>query len=100
MYCDNRNFVFAALDCCGCFFVGSISSKTAKSKKAANNAAEDKYKYTGDLPLGLGMALTQNIPAMKVFAGLPEERRQDYINRAHNVSSRKEMAELVSTLLN
>ena len=46
------------------------------------------------------MALTQNIPAMKVFAGLPEERRQDYINRAHNVSSRKEMAELVSTLLN
>ena len=72
----------------------------ATSKKTADTAAEDKYKYTGDLPLGLGMALTQNIPAMKVFAGLPEERRQDYINRAHNVKSRKEMAELVSTLLN
>ena len=58
------------------------------------------YTYTGDLPLGLGMALTHNIPAMKVFATLPENERREYIRRAEELATRGEMADLVSTLLN
>ena len=68
-----------------------------QSKKSQRNT---DYTYTGDLPLGLGMALTHNIPAMKVFATLPEESRREYIRRAEGLSTRVEMADLVSTLLN
>ena len=57
------------------------------------------YSYSGDLPLGLGMALTHNIPAMKVFAVLPDKERQEYIKKANAISSAEEMRTLVASLL-
>lgn len=70
-----------------------------ENKKSKDHVSNTNYEYTGDLPLGLGMALTHNIPAMKVFAALPDSERQEYIARAHSVTSRKEMNELVQTLI-
>lgn len=50
-----------------------------------------------DLPMGFGMALAQNEPAMKKFESLSEEK-QDVIRRAHNVASKNEMRALVNGL--
>ena len=50
------------------------------------------------LPVGFGMALAMNTAAMKVFAAMPERKQQDVIERAHGVSSKREMQQLVSSL--
>jgi len=55
----------------------------------------DFYK----VPIGFGMALAQNTAAMNQYARLPEEQKQDILNRAHNVRSEKEMYSLVASLV-
>lgn len=52
------------------------------------------------IPLGLGMAFAQNMPAMEYFAALNETQKQNIIDRAHNVQSKKEMRELVRQMAN
>ena len=54
------------------------------------NFAEGK-----DMPLGLGMALAQNINAMEKFSALPEEQQQQMIAHVHEINSRKEMRSYV-----
>lgn len=54
----------------------------------------DFYK----VPIGFGMALAMNQPAMNVYAAMTGEQKQDILNRAHNVRSEKEMHELVASL--
>ncbi len=56
----------------------------------------DFYK----VPIGFGMALAMNQPAMNVYAAMDEALKQDILNRAHNVRSEKEMYALVATLAN
>lgn len=51
-----------------------------------------------ELPLGLGMALSQNEAAMQRFETLPDEEKQAVIQRAHAVSSKQEMDALVAGL--
>lgn len=50
------------------------------------------------LPLGLGMALTQQPGAMAAFAALSEQGQQAVIAQAHQVRSRAEMHALVASL--
>ncbi|MCD8026672.1 MAG: hypothetical protein LUF33_07040 [Clostridiales bacterium] len=52
------------------------------------------------VPLGFTMALAQNLPAMKVFANLPESQQQRCIDRAHFADSKEEMQRLVSDIAN
>ena len=54
----------------------------------------DFYK----VPIGFGMALTVNQPAMNAYAAMTEEQKQAIINKAHNVRSEKEMHDLVNSL--
>ena len=54
----------------------------------------DFYK----VPIGFGMALAMNQPAMDAYAAMPEGQKQAVLNRAHNVRSEKEMHELVASL--
>lgn len=54
----------------------------------------DFYK----VPIGFGMALAMNQPAMDAYAAMTEGQKQDILNRAHNVRSEKEMHELVASL--
>lgn len=56
----------------------------------------DFYK----VPIGFGLALSANTAAMNRYAHLPEERKQEILNLAHNVRSEKEMYSLVANLAN
>lgn len=53
-----------------------------------------------ELPLGFGMALAQNEAAMRRFESLSELEKQAVVQQTHNVSSKKEMQQLVSSLCN
>ena len=54
----------------------------------------DFYK----VPIGFGMALAMNQPAMNAYAAMTEEQKQAIINKAHNARSEKEMHDLVNSL--
>lgn len=56
----------------------------------------DFYK----VPIGFGMALAMNQPAMNAYAAMTEEQKQAILNKAHNVRSEKEMHSLVASLAN
>ena len=54
----------------------------------------DFYK----VPIGFGMALAMNAPAMEAYAAMTEQQKQAVINKAHNVRSEWEMHDLVVSL--
>lgn len=54
----------------------------------------DFYK----VPIGFGMELAMNAPAMAAYGTLTEPERQDILRKAHNVRSEKEMRSLVASL--
>ena len=54
----------------------------------------DFYK----VPIGFGMALAMNGPAMAAYAAMTEEQKQAILNRAHNARSEKEMHQIVASL--
>ena len=56
----------------------------------------DFYK----VPIGFGMALAVNEPAMNAYAAMTEEQKQAILNKAHNARSEKEMYSLVASLAN
>jgi hypothetical protein len=55
----------------------------------------DFYK----VPIGFGMALAMNQPAMDAYAAMTEPQKQDILNKAHNVRSEGEMHALVASLV-
>ena len=54
----------------------------------------DFYK----VPIGFGMALAVNEPAMNVYAAMTEQQKREILNRANNVRSEREMHDLVADL--
>ena len=54
----------------------------------------DFYK----VPIGFGMALAVNEPAMNAYSAMTEEQKQAIRNKAHNVRSEREMHDLVNSL--
>ncbi len=54
----------------------------------------DFYK----VPIGFGMALAMNQPAMNAYAAMTESQKQAILNKAHNVRSELEMHDLVASL--
>lgn len=50
------------------------------------------------IPLGLGMALAQNMDAMRTFSSMSESAMQDVIDRSRHVQSKQEMENLVNGL--
>ncbi|SHO52723.1 hypothetical protein [Anaerocolumna xylanovorans] len=59
---------------------------------------EKNYTDGPEIPLGLGMALAQNLNAMNYFASLDDSGKQQVINGTHSVSSKSEMKQYVSNL--
>lgn len=51
-----------------------------------------------ELPMGFGMALAQNEPAMKQFEALSAQEKQAIIEKTHSVTSKAEMRALVNSL--
>lgn len=54
----------------------------------------DFYK----VPIGFGMALAMNPPALNAYSAMTEEQKQGILNKAHNARSEKEMHSLVDGL--
>lgn len=50
------------------------------------------------VPIGFGMALAQNLNAMKHFSGMTEAEKEEILNRARDASSKKEMDSLIESL--
>ena len=51
-----------------------------------------------EIPVGLSMALAENLHAMERFRNMAEPERQEFINRSRNVGSKQEMRSLVADL--
>lgn len=51
-----------------------------------------------DIPMGLNMALAQNLAAMEYFANLSRERQQYIIDQTHNIHSKEEMRAFVDEM--
>lgn len=51
-----------------------------------------------ELPLGLSMALAENLHAMQTFSNMPEDQQRAFIKRSRNAESKQEMRDLVSGL--
>ena len=51
-----------------------------------------------NVPIGFGMALAENHPAMAAYAAMTEQQKRDILDRAHNVRSEREMYFLVESL--
>ncbi len=49
-----------------------------------------------DIPLGMGMAFAHNLSALTAFASMSSAEQEALIKKAHSVSSRDEMEELVN----
>ena len=47
----------------------------------------DFYK----VPIGFGMALAMNEPAMAAYSAMSEEEKEKILNKAHNARSEEEM---------
>ena len=54
----------------------------------------DFYK----VPIGFGMALAMNPPAMNAYSAMTEEQKQAILDRAHNARSEKEMHQIVNSI--
>lgn len=57
------------------------------------------YSQGPELPLGLGMALAQNLEAMRRFTSLSGAEQQAVIDRTHSIGSKKEMRAFVDSLI-
>lgn len=53
-----------------------------------------------EVPVGFGFAMAGNTAAMNRYAHMTEEKKQDILNKAHNIHSEKEMYALVASLAN
>ena len=60
---------------------------------------ELKSAYQTDMPMGLGMALMQNKPAMEYFSSLSDEAKQQIIEHTHSIRSKEEMHSYVDSLI-
>lgn len=52
----------------------------------------------GELPLGFGMALAMNEPALQGYAALTEAEKEDLILRCKDVQTKDEMQRIVDSL--
>lgn len=50
------------------------------------------------VPIGFGMALAQNLNAMKRYSAMSEAEKEEVLNRARDAKSRNEMESLINSL--
>ncbi|MDF2589317.1 MAG: hypothetical protein K0S41_3158 [Anaerocolumna sp.] len=61
---------------------------------------DDKNYTNGQgIPMGLGMALAQNIDAMSYFSSLEPREKEQVINQTHTIQSKEEMRQFVSSMV-
>lgn len=53
---------------------------------------------SGNVPMGFGLALAMNEPAMNAYAAMTEPQKQAILSKAHQARSKKEMQALVAAI--
>lgn len=53
---------------------------------------------SNEIPIGLGMALAENVEAMEYFSSLPKEEKNRIIEHTHQIKSKREMHEYVNSM--
>ena len=53
-----------------------------------------------NIPIGFGMALAMNEPAMAAYANMTEEEKRAILNKAHHARSEAEMHKIVDGITN
>lgn len=51
-----------------------------------------------EIPVGLSMALAENLHAMEKFGRMTKQEQQEVINRSRNVESKQEMRSIVADI--
>lgn len=64
----------------------------------SNGMPMEGFPFT-ELPLGFGMALAMNEPAMRGYAGLSESDKEQIIMQCKDAKSKDEMREIVNSLV-
>lgn len=49
-----------------------------------------------NVPIGFGLALSMNGPAMAAYTAMPQQQKQLILDKAHNARSEKEMHQIVA----
>ena len=73
-------------------------NKSAIKKNQQTEKNKKKPSPLADIPLGLSSALSRNIAAMRVFAEMPDEARQQVIEGAQAIKSKDEMRSYVASI--
>lgn len=60
----------------------------------------DNYLNNSKIPMGLGMALAQNVNAMKAFTNMSEAQQQAVLEHTHQIASKSEMRSFVEDIAN
>ena len=55
----------------------------------------DYYK----VPIGFGMALAMNPPALNAYSSMTEDQKQAILNKAHNARSEQEMHSIINSII-
>ncbi len=63
-----------------------------------NGMPQEGFPFTS-LPMGFGMALAMNEPAMRGYAGLTETEREHIIMRCKDARTKDEMRQIVDSLV-
>lgn len=58
----------------------------------------DNFAEGVQIPMGLGMALAQNLHAMNCFAALGDREKREIIENTHKIASSREMRAYVDSL--
>lgn len=58
----------------------------------------DNMINSSEIPMGFGMALAQNLPAMERFSHLPPALQHEIIEHTHQIRSKEEMRQYVDSL--
>ena len=53
---------------------------------------------SNEIPIGLGMALAENVEAMEYFSSLSTEEKNRIIEHTHQIKSKREMHEYVNSM--
>lgn len=57
----------------------------------------DSLLSSNEIPIGLGMALAENVKAMEYFSALSKEEKQKIIDHTHHIKSKREMHQYVDS---
>ena len=90
---------FYKVSCCGSRRMSSAQTPSSLADRGHSlSSLHLPPAALASLPIGFGMALAMNHPAMEAYAAMTEPEKQAILSKAHNARSEKEMHNIVASL--